>query len=45
MNNSYWMIGGEKLAFDYYGKEIKFALQIEESEAKALLKILKTEIR
>jgi hypothetical protein len=45
MNNSYWMVGGEKLAFDYYGKEIKFAMQIEESEAKALMKVIKAEIK
>ncbi|MCE3279178.1 MAG: hypothetical protein K0S44_1369 [Bacteroidetes bacterium] len=45
MNKSYWMVGGEKLAFDYYGKEIKFAMQIEESEAKALLKVIRSEIK
>jgi hypothetical protein len=41
MNNSYWMVGGEKIAFDYYGREIKFALQIDENESKALLRLLK----
>lgn len=45
MNNSYWMIGGEKLAFDYYGKEIKFAMQIEQAEAVALLKFIKSSIK
>lgn len=45
MNNSYWMVGGEKLAFDYYGKEIKFAMQIEDNDAKALYKVIKTQIK
>lgn len=40
LNNSYWVIAGEKLAFDYYGKEIKFGLQISDAEAKALHKLI-----
>lgn len=44
LSSSYWVIAGEKLAFDYYGKEIKFGIQLEESEAKALLKVIKSEI-
>lgn len=45
LNNSYWVIGGEKLAFDYYGKEIKFGLQLDETDAKALLKLIMKEIK
>lgn len=45
MNNSYWMVGGEKLAFDYYGKEIKFALQLDESESKALFNRIKAAVK
>jgi len=45
INNSYWVIAGERLAFDYYGKEIKFGIQLEEKDATALLKILNKEIR
>ncbi len=41
LNNSYWVIAGEKLAFDYYGKEIKLGLQLDDADAKALLKVLK----
>lgn len=41
LNNSYWVIAGEKLAFDYYGKEIKFGFQLNESDAKALHKLIK----
>ena len=42
INNSYWVIGGEKLAFDYYGKEIKLGLQLDETDAKALKKLIVT---
>jgi len=45
LNNSYWVIGGEKLAFDYYGKEIKFGIQLEEADAKALLKLIMKEMK
>ena len=45
INNSYWVIAGERLAFDYYGKEIKFGIQLEEKDAQALLKIIKKEIK
>ena len=40
LNNSYWVIAGEKLTFDYYGKEIKFGIQLSESDAKALFKLI-----
>jgi hypothetical protein len=43
MNNAYWAIGGERLAFDYYGKEIKFGLQLNDEEAATLLKMLRKE--
>ncbi len=45
LNNSYWVIAGEKLAFDYYGKEIKFGIQLEEKEAKLLLKVISNEMK
>ncbi len=40
LNNSYWVIAGEKLAFDYYGKEIKFGIQLNDADAKALFKMI-----
>ncbi len=40
LNNSYWVIAGEKLAFDYYGKDIKFGIQLNEADAKALYKFV-----
>lgn len=45
LNNSYWVIAGEKIAFDYEGKEVKFALQLEEVDTKALFKVIKTLIK
>lgn len=44
LNNSYWVIAGERLAFDYYGKEIKFGIQLDEADAKALYKLIKGKI-
>ena len=45
LNNSYWVISGEKLAFDYYGKEIKFGFQLDEVDAKALMKVIMKEMK
>lgn len=44
LNNSYWVIAGEKLTFDYYGKEIKFGIQLNEADAKALQKLINGKI-
>ncbi len=45
INNSYWVIAGERLAFDYYGKEIKFGIQLDEADAQSLLKLIKKELK
>ena len=45
LDNSYWVIAGEKLAFDYYGKEIRFGIQLEEIDAKGLFKTMKNELK
>jgi hypothetical protein len=45
LNNSYWAVAGEKLEFDYYGKDIKFGIQLEETDAKALFNKIKKEIK
>lgn len=44
LNKSYWVVAGEVLAFDYYGKEIKFGIQLPENEAKEILNIIKQKI-
>ncbi len=45
LDNSYWVIAGEKLAFDYYGKEIRLGIQLEERDAKELFMLVNKEIK
>lgn len=42
--NAFWSIGAEMVAFEYYGKEIRMAMQVEENDAKQLVKVLKKAI-
>ncbi|MFL5763284.1 MAG: hypothetical protein ACJ77K_05025 [Bacteroidia bacterium] len=44
MNDSYWVISGEKIAFDYYGKEVKLGIQLEPEDAKALHKLVRSKM-
>jgi hypothetical protein len=44
LNDSYWTIAGERLAFDYSGKEIKFGIQLNEEDASALYKLIKNKM-
>lgn len=39
LENSFWVMGGEKLQFDYLGREIRFGLQLTEEEAKKLTQL------
>jgi hypothetical protein len=39
--SSYWVIAGESLSFDYFGKEILFGRELNEKDASALLKLMK----
>lgn len=43
MSDSYWMPGGEKIFFWYQGKQIRLGQQLNESDAKNLLKLIKSE--
>ncbi|HSH65075.1 MAG TPA: hypothetical protein VLB84_04575 [Bacteroidia bacterium] len=45
LNNSYWVVAGERIAFDYYGKEIKLGLQLDDEEAEGLFKLLNKKIK
>jgi hypothetical protein len=45
MSDSYWMPGGERLYFWYQGKQIRFGQQLNENDAKELLKFLKRELQ
>ena len=39
LENSFWVLGGEKIKFDYMGREIRFGLQLTEEEAKKLVQL------
>ena len=41
INDSYWIIGGERIAFDYFGREIKFGIQLDEKETLEIYKKIK----
>lgn len=40
MDQSFWVLGGEQLSFNYNSKDIIFGKQIDDGEKKALLQIL-----
>lgn len=44
-SKAYWYVGGETIIFDYYGKEIGFAMQIGENEAANILKKVKYHLK
>jgi hypothetical protein len=44
LNTSFWVMAGEKIAFDYYGRDIKMGLQLSDEDAKALYKIINKKI-
>src|SRR5574337_1959288 len=35
--NAYWYVGGESITFDYFGSEVKIAVQLPENETSELL--------
>jgi hypothetical protein len=43
--NSYWVIAGETIAFNYYSKEILLGLQLENKDSAALLKLIQSELK
>ena len=38
MQESFWVIGGERLFFTYGGKDVKFGIQLEDDDAEKLFK-------
>ena len=40
LNESFWVIGGERLGFEHLGKKIAFGKGLTEEEARQLLKVL-----
>lgn len=45
MDNSFWVIGGDRIYFDYFGKKVVFAKQINEDEVKRLLAVLNGQLK
>ncbi len=39
--NAWWVLGGEKLGFEYQGRHVKFAMQLTDAEAAAVYALLK----
>ncbi len=44
-NESFWVVGGERLSFEYLGEEKGFAYQLNESDTRQLLNLLKKKVR
>lgn len=40
MSNSFWVIGGERLRFEYQNKEVKIGIQLSDEEADKLRRFL-----
>lgn len=45
MQESFWVIGGEKMAFNYASKSVKFGIQLTESESETIFKAVKKELK
>lgn len=43
-SDSYWVIGGERLAFSAAGKVVPFGLRLSDKEAKKLMKLINQEL-
>lgn len=44
LNESFWVIGGERLGFEHLGRKVAFGKGLSDEEAKRLLPILKHEL-
>lgn len=45
MEDSFWVIGGDRIYFDYFGKKVVFAKQISAEETKKLLQVLNGKLK
>ena len=43
--NGWWVLGGEKLGFEYMGKYIKFAMQVDEKTVEKLSVLIEKQIK
>lgn len=44
-NQTFWVKGGERLEFQYQSKKVRFGMQLNDQEAKSILKELKAFVR
>lgn len=45
MDNSFWVLGGDRIYFDYFGKKVVFAKQVDPIEVKKLLSLLNGQLK
>jgi hypothetical protein len=45
MNESFWVMGGESISFSYGAKTYRIGIQLDEADAKELLRQLKFSLR
>lgn len=45
MEDSFWVIGGDRVYFDYFGKKVVFGKQLDELEVKKLLSLLNGQLK
>lgn len=45
LENSFWVIGGEKISFQYLNNEVKIGIQLNEQELTDTIKFIKNEIK
>lgn len=45
MDNSFWVMGGQRIYFDYFGKKVVLGMQISDLETKKILSILNGQLR
>ena len=44
-NKSFWVIGNEQIVFEYLGKNVGFGMHLNETDAKALLQIVRKTLK
>jgi len=45
MEDSFWVIGGERIYFDYFGKKVVLAKQLSEEETKKMVQVLNGKLK
>lgn len=45
MEDSFWVIGGDRIYFDYFGKKVVFAKQMNPEETKKMLQVLNGKLK